>query len=48
MRVVKSDNFTLSHGSVNPLNRNFGYFSRPLLEEQNPSPYNNMGGGLYD
>ena len=25
------------HGSVNPLNRSFGYFSRPLLEDDLPT-----------
>lgn len=36
------------HGSVKPLKRSFGHFSRPLLEEQFLPPYNYIGGGLYD
>ena len=35
-RVVKSDNFIISHGEEKPLNRNFGYFSRPLLGDIYP------------
>ena len=31
-RSVKSDNRSAFHGSLNPGNRSFGYFSRPLLE----------------
>ena len=48
----KSENCLVAHAPLNPGNRSFGHFSRPLLEGINamiiPPLDNFRGGGHYD